>query len=131
MKNILLLMVGVSLIGAGCAPISDTTSSVVNTPIVQESQVEETSAPETKITPLVDKQETAQPKPTPTKATPAPEPKKTSSSCDPNYSGCVPIASDVDCAGGTGNGPAYTGRTTVIGIDIYDLDRDGDGVACE
>ncbi|WP_431606782.1 hypothetical protein [Mycolicibacterium neoaurum] len=27
--------------------------------------------------------------------------------CDPNYSGaCVPIASDVDCAGGSGNGPA-------------------------
>src|SRR5262249_54746480 len=29
------------------------------------------------------------------------------SSCDPNYGGgCVPIASDVDCAGGSGNGPA-------------------------
>ena len=29
-------------------------------------------------------------------------------SCDPNYTGaCVPIASDVDCAGGSGNGPAY------------------------
>ena len=28
--------------------------------------------------------------------------------CDPNYGGgCVPIASDVDCAGGSGNGPAY------------------------
>lgn len=28
--------------------------------------------------------------------------------CDPNYSGaCVPIASDVDCEGGSGNGPAY------------------------
>jgi hypothetical protein len=25
--------------------------------------------------------------------------------CDPNYSGCVPIASDVDCAGGRGNAP--------------------------
>lgn len=52
--------------------------------------------------------------------------------CDPNYSGCVPIASDVDCAGGSGNGPAYVqGPVTVIGNDIYDLDRDGDGVACE
>ncbi|MEV8212495.1 G5 domain-containing protein [Leifsonia sp. NPDC077715] len=53
--------------------------------------------------------------------------------CDPNYSGaCVPIASDVDCAGGSGNGPAYVqGPVTVIGTDIYDLDRDGDGVACE
>jgi resuscitation-promoting factor RpfB len=55
------------------------------------------------------------------------------SSCDPNYGGgCVPIASDVDCAGGSGNGPAYVqGPVTVIGSDIYDLDRDGDGVGCE
>lgn len=54
------------------------------------------------------------------------------SSCDPNYSGaCVPIASDVDCAGGSGNGPAYvSGPVTVVGKDIYDLDRDGDGVGC-
>jgi hypothetical protein len=52
--------------------------------------------------------------------------------CDPNYSGCVPVASDVDCAGGSGNGPAYArGPVSVIGSDIYDLDRDGDGVACE
>jgi len=52
--------------------------------------------------------------------------------CDPNYSGCVPIASDVDCAGGSGNGPAYaSGPVRVIGTDIYDLDRDGDGVACD
>jgi hypothetical protein len=58
---------------------------------------------------------------------------KQKSSCDPNYSGaCVPIASDVDCAGGSGNGPAYvTGPVTVVGTDIYDLDRDGDGVGCE
>lgn len=53
--------------------------------------------------------------------------------CDPNYSGaCVPIASDVDCAGGSGNGPAYVwGPVYVIGYDKYDLDRDGDGVGCE
>jgi hypothetical protein len=55
-----------------------------------------------------------------------------SSDCDPNYSGCVPIASDVDCKGGTGNGPAYvTGPIRVTGDDIYDLDRDKDGQACE
>lgn len=57
--------------------------------------------------------------------------------CDPNYGGacvppCVPIASDVDCAGGSGNGPEYVeGPVTVIGTDIYDLDRDRDGVGCE
>ncbi|MBQ1018427.1 G5 domain-containing protein [Micromonospora sp. D93] len=58
--------------------------------------------------------------------------KPQSSKCDPNYSGCVPIASDVDCAGGSGNGPAYVrGPIRVIGNDIYDLDRDGDGIACD
>ena len=53
--------------------------------------------------------------------------------CDPNYSGkCVPIASDVDCAGGNGNGPAYVdGPVYVVGSNIYELDRDGDGVACD
>lgn len=54
-------------------------------------------------------------------------------SCDPNYSGaCVPIASDVDCGGGSGNGPEYVyGVVTVVGSDIYDLDRDGNGLGCE
>ncbi|WP_286149459.1 hypothetical protein [Mycobacterium sp. IS-1496] len=56
-----------------------------------------------------------------------------SNECDPNYSGaCVPIASDVDCAGGSGDGPAYVeGPVTVIGEDIYELDRDGSGTGCE
>lgn len=55
-----------------------------------------------------------------------------SSNCNPNYSGCVPNASDVDCAGGSGNGPAYVdGPISVLGSDVYGLDRDGDGVACE
>jgi len=59
--------------------------------------------------------------------------KTTSKQCDPNYSGaCVPIASDVDCAGGSGNGPAYvTGPVRVIGTDIYGLDNDNDGIGCE
>lgn len=73
--------------------------------------------------------------PAPTYSTPAPAPTPDSpkSSCDPNYSGaCVPIASDVDCAGGSGNGPAYVkGPVYVIGQDIYDLDRDGNGIGCE
>jgi hypothetical protein len=56
-----------------------------------------------------------------------------SSGCDPNYAGaCVPIASDVDCAGGKGNGPAYVqGPVRVIGQDIYRLDADHDGIGCE
>lgn len=53
--------------------------------------------------------------------------------CHPDYGGaCVPIASDVDCAGGNGNGPAYVeGPVYIISGDPYELDRDGDGIACE
>ena len=44
----------------------------------------------------------------------------------------MPVAADVDCAGGSGNGPAYvSGPVTVVGSDVYDLDRDGDGIACD
>ncbi len=52
--------------------------------------------------------------------------------CDPNYDPCVPIANDVDCAGGNGNGPAYVqGPVRVIGRDIYRLDHDNNGIGCE
>jgi resuscitation-promoting factor RpfB len=60
--------------------------------------------------------------------------KEAAARCHPNYSGaCVPIASDVDCAGGSGNGPAYVeGPVRIIGRDVYDLDgNDNDGVGCE
>ena len=64
---------------------------------------------------------------------PVPAPAPAPSGCDANYSGaCVPVASDVDCAGGSGNGPAYVqGPVTIVGSDVYDLDRDGDGIACD
>lgn len=64
---------------------------------------------------------------------PVAAPAPAASGCDANYSGaCVPVASDVDCAGGSGNGPAYVqGPVTIVGSDVYDLDRDGDGVACD
>lgn len=84
-----------------------------------------TTQPVTQVT-TVGTKVVAAPKPTTPTGT-------TGSNCDPNYSGaCVPIASDVDCAGGSGNGPAYVrGPVRVVGRDIYDLDRDGDGVGCE
>jgi hypothetical protein len=52
--------------------------------------------------------------------------------CHPSYSGCLnPSASDYDCAGGSGNGPYYTGPVQVYGSDPFDLDRDNDGWGCE
>jgi hypothetical protein len=40
--------------------------------------------------------------------------------------------SDVDCLGGGGNGPKYVqGPVYVVGIDIYELDRDGNGIGCD
>jgi hypothetical protein len=54
-----------------------------------------------------------------------------SSNCTPGYSPCLPPALDYDCRGGSGNGPKYTGPVRVTGSDPYDLDRDGDGKACE
>ncbi|CAN5146182.1 hypothetical protein BH09ACT5_BH09ACT5_03200 [soil metagenome] len=44
----------------------------------------------------------------------------------------IALAGDVDCEGGSGDGPAYVrGPVRVIGADPYRLDRDGDGVACD
>jgi hypothetical protein len=52
--------------------------------------------------------------------------------CHPSYRGaCVPYATDVDCIGGTNDGPAYVGPVKVVGPDEYQLDYDGDGNACE
>lgn len=64
---------------------------------------------------------------------PTPTPYKTPQpNCHPSYSGCLRVdASDYDCAGGSGNGPYYTGRVYVYGPDVFGLDRDGDGIGCE
>lgn len=54
--------------------------------------------------------------------------------CSPHYVSqtCVPIARDVDCAGGPGNGPAYVeGPFKYRGEDVYGLDPDHDWIACE
>jgi endonuclease YncB( thermonuclease family) len=95
----------------GCLAPSTTTAAPV--PVV--------AAPTTRVT-------VARPATTTTKAPAA-------GGCHPSYSGaCVPAGvSDVDCAGGSGDGPAYvsTKRFSVVGPDVYRLDSDGDGVACE
>jgi hypothetical protein len=60
-----------------------------------------------------------------TTAPPPPSP------CTPGYTPCLAPAADYDCLGGAGDGPAFTGPVSVLGPDVYDLDRDGDHAACE
>jgi hypothetical protein len=60
-----------------------------------------------------------------------PKPPDGQDGCTPGYSPCLPPASDYDCAGGTGDGPKYTGPVKVTGSDPYDLDGDSDGQGCE
>ena len=66
-------------------------------------------------------------------ATLPPEPTEPPQACHPSYEGaCLdPNASDCDCAGGSGDGPFYTGPVRVVGPDVFDLDRDNDGLGCE
>jgi hypothetical protein len=57
-------------------------------------------------------------------------------SCTPGYKPCIANkGSDVDCYGGSGNGPRYTRPGVVYsvrrGYDRYRLDADHDGKGCE
>ena len=61
-----------------------------------------------------------------------PAPAPTAADCTPGYSPCIPPGPDVDCAGGSGNGPRYVqGPVAVTGSDPYGLDGNHDGVGCE
>lgn len=56
------------------------------------------------------------------------------SECDPNYEGeCLKDGiGDYDCAGGSGNGPNYVySEVKVVGVDVFGLDANGNGVGCE
>lgn len=112
-------------------PADSLTTSVETTgPVEAEPVEEEPTTSKHRVT----KKPRSKPKRTTTQA-PAPEPEpapEPRDNCHPSYEPCVPIASDVDCAGGSGNGPAYVqGPIRVVGPDVYDLDRDGDGIACD
>jgi len=62
---------------------------------------------------------------------PPPRPPAPPTNCQ-GYDPCLPPGPDVDCAGGSGDGPRYVrGPVSVTGSDPYGLDSDGDGVACE
>ena len=68
-------------------------------------------------------------------AAPAPAPASSAAGCHSSYEGtCIPPdVSDADCASGTGNGPFYVQEADVrvVGPDVFDLDRDRDGIGCE
>jgi hypothetical protein len=52
--------------------------------------------------------------------------------CTAGCSPCIPPGPDVDCRGGSGDGPRYVdGPVRVTGSDPYRLDSDGNGVGCE
>lgn len=56
---------------------------------------------------------------------PAAKPKASSSSCNPNYSGCVPnVSYDLNC-------PDIGYKVQVLGYDQYRLDADDDGWGCD
>jgi hypothetical protein len=109
-----------AMLAAGCAA-TDGTSGTLASEAMPTPKAEST----TEVPPASKPAPTPKPEPT-TEAPPAP-------ACHSSYVGaCLePDASDYDCAGGSGNGPKYTGRVTVVGPDVFDLDRDGDGIGCE
>jgi hypothetical protein len=130
---------------AGCA--SEEPAGTLDSASISQAPAETTSSAYTTTPPLSPPSPLLQPPPSPPPLPPPPQkpkppppspqkpkPPRAASQCDPNYSGaCVPIASDVDCEGGSGNGPAYVrGPVTVVGEDIYGLDgKDNDGIGCE
>lgn len=95
-----------------------------------------TAAPTTTAPP--EPEQPAQTSPTPAPAPPArpvaPAP-SAGGGCHPSYSGtCIPEdVFDADCAGGGGNGPWYVQEKDikVVGPDVFELDRDGNGIGCE
>lgn len=73
------------------------------------------------------------PAPVPAGPPPTQRPPEPSSGCHPSYAGaCVPIDDDVDC-NRSANGPSYVDARNfhVVGPDVYRLDADNDGIACE
>lgn len=103
------------------------TEAPVPVPVVTEQQKVQQKPSDTQIEPK--KTPDKEVKETVPKTTTKPKP---TSSCHPSYSGCLQQnAGDYDCAGGSGNGPNYTGRVEVYGSDPFDLDRDNDGLGCE
>jgi hypothetical protein len=106
---------------------SNTTAPELTT--IAPSSTTITEAPTTTTTTLPPTTTTTLPATTTTTAQPT---SAQPSDCTPGYDPCIPPGPDVDCAGGSGNGPRYVrGPVRVTGPDIYDLDRDGNGIGCQ
>jgi len=69
---------------------------------------------------------------TPAPAGPMPTVPTADRPCHPNYSPCLPVTFDIDCEGRGEDGPIFTiGPVIVSRGDPYELDPDGDGIACD
>jgi micrococcal nuclease len=100
------------------APVRECAAVVESAPPVAATAVPEPTLPPA-----------ATAEPPPPQPTPEPAPAQV---CEPGYDPCIPPGPDVDCAGGSGNGPRYVqGPVIVTGSDPYGLDRDNDGIGCE
>jgi hypothetical protein len=136
-------VVGLLVIGSianGTEDPSGTATDVMTTteplPTTEPAPPTTTTTTTTTTTATVAPKPKPRPKPKPKPAPPvAPEPEpapEPAPSCHPSYTPCLPIVSDVDCPGGSGDGPVYApGPVQVTGPDEYDLDRDGDGTGCD
>jgi hypothetical protein len=124
----------------GEATVELAASEAASTTVTTSTVVSTTEPPSTTARPTTTKQPvTTKPKvkatsPSTTRRPTPPATRAPASDCHPSYSGaCLRTsAGDYDCAGGSGNGPNYVqGPIRVRGEDPFDLDRDGDGEACE
>lgn len=98
--------------------IAEAVSSAQARSIGRWAGCEEEPEPEPELEPGPEPAPEAEPEPTP-------ESSDGGGSCDPNYSGCVPVfPPDVNC-------PDVDGPVDVTGEDVHGLDREGDGVGCE
>lgn len=131
------LLVGLLAVACDNETTDRTESATATVDVSESSEVEEPSPTEALSAPTeppAPTTTTIPPTPRPPTATlPPPPPPSPTPICHPSYEGaCLLIgAGDYDCAGGSGNGPNYTGRVIVVGPDKFDLDRDNDGIGCE
>ena len=119
--------------GTSISATATSSTSVTPTPPTAEYSAPRRTTARVSVPPVTEQSEARRaPRSTTNRRSSSEAPPESGGDCDPNYSGCVPIASDVDCTGGSGNGPKYvSGPVRVTGSDVYGLDRDGNGIGCE